>query len=138
MKYGVLKIRRLIFRRMINMLCTRPTAILNRIFFFTGLHDGQIFNITNTGVSETNPSWSPDGKYIYFSSDRTHPSYPYGPQNEKIFRMPLEKIAEPYRSDMFDSLFVKKKTETAKPDTSTKEKKKEYANAKKEKKDGNR
>ncbi|MEO8416107.1 MAG: S41 family peptidase [Ginsengibacter sp.] len=103
--------------------------------FLYRLYDGQVFNITNTGVSETNPSWSPDGKYIYFSSDRTHPSYPYGPQNQKLFRMPLEKIAAPYRSDMFDSLFVKKKTDTAKVDTATKEKKKAYAQMEKKKKE---
>ncbi len=95
--------------------------------FLYRLNDEQIFNITNTGVTESDPYWSPDGKYIYFASDRTHPEYPYGPTNQKLFRLPLEKITEPYRSDMFDSLFVEKKTETEKPDTSTKEKKKEYA-----------
>ena len=95
----------------------------------------QIFNITNTGVSETNPFWSPDGKYIYFISDRTHPSYPYGAQDEKIFRMPLQKITEPYRSDMFDSLFVKKKPETNKIDTSKKENKKQQLKKLKEKKE---
>ena len=95
--------------------------------FLYRLNDEQIFNITNTGVTESDPYWSPDGKYIYFASDRTHPSYPYGPTNQKLFRLPLEKITEPYRSDMFDSLFVKKKTDTEKTDTSAKEKKKEYA-----------
>ena len=90
--------------------------------FLYRIEDKQIFNITNTGVSETNPFWSPDGKYIYFISDRTHPSYPYGAQNEKIYRMPLQKITEPYRSDMFDSLFVKKKSDEDKIDT-TKENK---------------
>lgn len=103
--------------------------------FLYRLEDGQVFNITNTGVSETSPYWSPDGKYIYFTSDRTHPSYPYGPQEQKLFRMPLEKITAPYRSDMYDSLFVKKKTETEKPDTSTKEKKKEFVKKEKEKKE---
>ncbi|MEO9023191.1 MAG: S41 family peptidase [Ginsengibacter sp.] len=103
--------------------------------FLYRLDDGQVFNITNTGVSESNPFWSPDGKYIYFASDRTHPSYPYGPQDQKLFRMPLEKITQPYRSDMYDSMFVKKKTETEKPDTSTKEKKEKAAKKEKEKKE---
>lgn len=103
------------------------TAIRNfeKDIFLYRLDDGQVFNITNTGVSESNPFWSPDGKYIYFISDRTHPSYPYGSQNEKLYRIPLEKMAEPYRSDMFDSLFVKKKPDTNKIDTSGKENKKE-------------
>lgn len=93
--------------------------------FLYRLGDGQVFNITNTGVSETAPFWSPDGKYIYFSSDRTHPSYPYGPQDQKLFRMPLEKITEPYRSDRFDSLFVKKDTKKEKTDSSSRDKKKD-------------
>ncbi len=98
--------------------------------FLYRISDKQVINITNTGVSETDPVWSPDGKYIYFTSDRTHPSYPGGPQEQKLLRMPLEKITEPYRSDMFDSLFVKKKTDTEKTDTSAKEKKKENETAK--------
>ncbi len=103
--------------------------------FLYRIADKQIFNITNTGVSETNPFWSPDGKYIYFISDRTHPSYPYGPQNEKMYRMPLEKISAPYRSDRFDSLFVKKKPGTEKTDTIKKENKTEKTEQLKEKKE---
>jgi len=85
--------------------------------FLYNIADKKSYDITNTGVSESNPYWSPDGKYIYFVSDRTHPSYPYGSQNEKMYRMPLQKIAQPYRSDMFDSLFAQKK-EDAKLDSS--------------------
>ncbi|MGN6247038.1 MAG: S41 family peptidase [Ginsengibacter sp.] len=76
--------------------------------FLYNIAEKKTYDITNTGVSESNPFWSPDGKYIYFVSDRTHPSYPYGPQNEKLYRMPLQKMAQPYRSDMFDSLFIDK------------------------------
>ncbi|MEO7313609.1 MAG: S41 family peptidase [Ginsengibacter sp.] len=78
------------------------------------LSDKQVFNITNTGVTEQDPVWSPDGKYIYFTSNRTQPAYPYGMNDSKIYRMELEKIETPYRSDMFDSLFVKKETITPK------------------------
>ncbi len=77
--------------------------------FLYRMEDAKIFDITNTGVTESEPIWSPDGKYIYFASDRTHPSYPRGPVEQKLYRLPLQKITEPYRSDMFDSLFLKKK-----------------------------
>ncbi|MEO5941806.1 MAG: S41 family peptidase [Ferruginibacter sp.] len=103
--------------------------------FLYRIADAQGFNITNTGVSEISPLWSPDGKYIYFSSDRKHPNYPRGPQEIKLFRRPLQKITEPYKSDMFDSLFTHKKPEIEKPDTSTKEKKKAYAKKQKDKKE---
>ncbi len=99
--------------------------------FLYDIADKKTYDITNTGVSESNPYWSPDGKYIYFVSDRTHPSYPYGPQNEKMYRMPLQKIEQPYRSDMFDSLFVKKKPE-AKTDSSANTQKKKESSPSKE------
>ncbi|MEO8852758.1 MAG: S41 family peptidase [Ginsengibacter sp.] len=101
--------------------------------FLYRIDDKQVYNITNTGVTESNPFWSPDGKYIYFVSDRTHPSYPYGPENEKMYRMPLEKISSPYRSDMFDSLFVKKNADTSRIDTVKKEDKKQNIKKLKEK-----
>jgi Tol biopolymer transport system component/C-terminal processing protease CtpA/Prc len=98
--------------------------------FLYNIADKKTHNITNTGVSESNPYWSPDGKYIYFVSDRTHPSFPYGSQNEKIYRLPLEKIAQPYRSDMFDSLFVKKKDEAKLDSSENSQKEKGGANQK--------
>ncbi len=76
--------------------------------------DKQVFNITNTGVSEQDPVWSPDGKYIYFVSDRTHPSYPYGMQESKVYRMALQRLEKPFASDMYDSLFIEKKKDTSK------------------------
>lgn len=76
------------------------------------LSDQKVINITNTGVSENGPVWSPDGKYIYFFSDRTQPSYPYGAGDTKIYRMALERIDEQFKSDRYDSLFVQKKKDT--------------------------
>ena len=58
--------------------------------------------------------WSADGKYIYFSSARLKPSYPFGPQNPAIYRLALEKIDEPYRSDKFNDLFKEEKKDTTK------------------------
>ncbi|WP_298707194.1 S41 family peptidase [Chitinophaga sp.] len=73
-------------------------------------------NLTNTGVSEVDPFWSPDGKYIYFSSARTKPSYPFGMINPKIYRLPLDKFDEPFRSEKFDELFKKKEEDKKKDD----------------------
>lgn len=72
------------------------------------------YNLTNTGISEADPIWSPDGKYIYFISNRTKPSYPFGMSEPRIFRMALEKIDEPYRSDKFNELFKVEKKDTSK------------------------
>ena len=82
------------------------------------IKENKTTNLTNTGITESNPVWSPDSKYIYFNSARTRPSYPFGMQNPRIYRMPLEKIDDPYRSDKYNDLF---KTEKKEKDTSKKE-----------------
>ncbi len=71
-------------------------------------------NITNTGITELDPLWSPDGKYLYFTSQRLKPSYPFGMPNAKVYRLPLEKLDEPYRMDKYNELFEDKKKDTAK------------------------
>lgn len=81
----------------------------------------QTINLTNTGVSETSPYWSPDGKYIYFASNRTKPSYPTGMQNSSIYRMALEHLDQPYRSEKFDELFAEKENKDKKEEKENKE-----------------
>ena len=71
------------------------------------LKKNSTINLTNTGVTETAPYWSPDGKYIYFTSSRTKPAYPFGMQNAKIYRIALDKFDDPFRADKFDELFKK-------------------------------
>ena len=75
-------------------------------------------NLTNTGITEAGPIWSPDGKYIYFQSSRLRPSYPMGMQNPKIYKLPLEKLDAPFHSNKFDELFIiENKDTTAKKDS---------------------
>lgn len=92
------------------------TAIRNfeQDIFIHHLKDNRTINLTNTGVTEASPVWSPDSRYIYFISARTKPSYPFGMQNPRIYRMPLEKIDAPYRSDKYEALFKTEKKDTIK------------------------
>ncbi|MFD1769183.1 S41 family peptidase [Sphingobacterium suaedae] len=108
------------------------TAIRNfeQDIFVHHLSSNQTFNLTNTGVTEASPYWSPDGKHIYFASNRTKPSYPTGMQFASIYKMALENIDEPYRTDKFEDLF--KDTSTEKKDsTAVKDKKKPASENKK-------
>lgn len=83
--------------------------------FVHNLKKNTTLNLTGTGVTETNPYWSPDGKYIYFTSSRTKPAYPFGMSNAKVYRVALEKIDQPFRADKFDELFKKEeKKDTSK------------------------
>lgn len=87
----------------------------------------QSINLTKTGVSETGAFWSPDGKYIYFATSRTRPSYPRGSGETDLYRMALTTIDQPYRSNRFDEMFrekdkEKKKDEEEKADKEKSEK----------------
>ena len=76
------------------------------------VHDikaNKTINLTNTGVTEAGPIWSPDGKYIYFTSDRTNPSYPSGMFNAHVYRMALNHYDTPFRSEKFEDLFKEEK-----------------------------
>ncbi len=69
------------------------------------LKSSKTINLTNTGVSEFDPIWPPDGRYIYFTSSRLYPSYPMGPQDPHIYRLPLQKFDSLYLTDKYADLF---------------------------------
>ena len=82
--------------------------------FVYNIKQNKTTNLTNTGVTETGPIWSGDGKHIYFTSQRLRPSYPFGMANAKVYRLPLEKLDEPYRLDKYNELFKEEKKDTTK------------------------
>lgn len=84
----------------------------------------EAINLTKTGVSENAPYWSPDGKYIYFSSNRVNPSYPRGGGDGNIYRMALNRFEDPFKSQKFDELFTEEEDESdAEKDDDSSEKK---------------
>lgn len=84
--------------------------------FVYNLKENKTTNLTNTGVTEAGPIWSPDSKYIYFTSQQLRPSYPFGMPDAKVYRMALENIDEPYRIDKYNELFKEEKKDTSKKD----------------------
>jgi C-terminal processing protease CtpA/Prc/Tol biopolymer transport system component len=81
--------------------------------FVHNVKTNKTLNLTNTGVSEFDPIWSPDGRYIYFSSSRLKPSYPTGPQDPHMYRLPLQQFDSSYFTDKYSDLF---NTDTTKKD----------------------
>jgi len=83
----------------------------------------KITNLTNTGVSESNPVWSADGKYVFFDSNLTAPGFPRGTSTAHIYRMALDKYEEPFKADKFGSLFEEEKKDEKSEDTEEDDKK---------------
>ncbi|HKJ07438.1 MAG TPA: S41 family peptidase, partial [Flavobacteriaceae bacterium] len=73
--------------------------------FVYNIKTKKVENLTITKVTESNPVWSPKGKYIYFASDRENPSYPFGTSNAKIYQMALDKYNKPFKVEKVNSLF---------------------------------
>jgi len=68
-------------------------------------------NYTKTGITETSPFWGPEGKYLYFVSNRTAPSYPFGLQDGRVYRVPLARQDRPYKSAKLAAVFDEDKKE---------------------------
>jgi tricorn protease len=97
-------------------ICFTAFRNLEQDIFVYDINNAQTIDLTNTGIAEADPFWSPDGKYIYFESSRLKPSYPMGMQDPHVYRLPLEKFAEPFASDKYNELFRSEKKDSAKKD----------------------
>lgn len=82
--------------------------------FVYRVSDGQITDLTKTAITEADPQWGADGKYIYFTSQRLKPGYPFGLSDAKVYRVPLERNDDPFRIDKYNELFKEEKKDTAK------------------------
>ena len=71
----------------------------------------RITNLSKSGISESSPIWSPDGKYIYFESNLTEPVFPRGGGDTDIYRIALNKVEAPFRADKFNDLFEEEEEE---------------------------
>ncbi len=73
--------------------------------FLYDMEEERVIPVTETFVSEISPFWSPDGKYLYFQTNRTQPSFPYGMRDADIYRIALDQIEPKFRSDRVRALF---------------------------------
>ncbi|MBL7743421.1 MAG: PD40 domain-containing protein [Chitinophagaceae bacterium] len=85
--------------------------------FVYNIKENKTTNLTNTGITETGPLWSSDGKYLFFTSQRLKAAYPFGMPSARVYRLSLEKLDEPYRMDKLTELFKEEKKDTAKKNT---------------------
>ena len=99
------------------------TAVRNfeQDIFIHNIKQNTTTDLTNTAITEASPVWSPDSKYIYFTSSRLQPSYPRGLQDPRIYRLPLQKLDLPYKMDKYNELFKDDKSDSTKKKDSVSE-----------------
>ena len=103
------------------------------------VNDSSLFDVTTDRANSFNPKWSPDGKFMYFLSDRSFTSLvgspwgtrqpePYWDASEKLYHVPLKKrTRSPFREN--DELMNdKKKNEASSSDKKKKKKDKKENN----------
>lgn len=83
--------------------------------FIYDVENKETQHLTKTGVSESAPYWSSDGKYIYFTTDRFNPTYPSGYKDSEIYRISLQNFDDDFKSDEFIKLFKEEEKDTSKP-----------------------
>ena len=76
--------------------------------FIYDTKESKTYTITSNGVAESDPCWSPDGRYIYVSADRYNAGFPRGGGVSKLYRIPLYRFSEGLRTEEYGKLFVKK------------------------------
>ena len=82
--------------------------LFERDIYIYSLADKKLINLTNSAVSETGPIFSPDGKYIFATSSRYAPSFPRGGGSSLLYKIALDKVTTPFKSEKYDNLFAAK------------------------------
>jgi tricorn protease len=60
------------------------------------VNDGSIFDLTNDRSNNTNVKWSPDGKFIYYLSDRNFNSLTGNPRDKRLGGVEWDKVHTVY------------------------------------------
>ena len=66
----------------------------------------KVINLTNSALSEGNPVFTADGKYMYITANRLTASYPSG-ATPSLYKLELEKVQKPMEGNEYEKLFGK-------------------------------
>lgn len=82
--------------------------MFERDIYIYSFQDKKLINLTNSATSESGPLFSPDGKYIFATSYRYAPSFPRGSGAAVLYKIALDKVVVPFKSEKYDNLFTSK------------------------------
>jgi len=83
----------------------------NQDIFAVSVETGEKTALTNTAYDEASPVWAPDGKKLFFSSNRFGHSFPEFTGKWDIYCVHFEPVTPAFKEDEFEKLFVEKRDE---------------------------
>ena len=102
---------------------SRPTAGGNNAVFLYDTKAGKLTQATTGYLNDTQPVFEPEGKYLYYASDREFDPV-YGTfDNSWTYANPTRLVAVPLRKDVKSPLAARNDAEKSSLDTDTEEKK---------------
>ena len=89
--------------------------------FAIDIQSKNMTKLTNTAYDESSPLWSPDGKFLLFSSNRFGHSFPEFTGKWDIYQVYLQPEKPEFDEDKFEKLFTEKQKEEKKNSKDKKE-----------------
>lgn len=94
----------------------RPTGDANSAIFIYDTRDKTVNRVTSGYFNDHQPVFDPDGKYLYYASDREFDPVYGAFDNSWTYPNPTKLIAVPLRKDVASPLAARNDAETAKKD----------------------
>ncbi|MCK5146409.1 PD40 domain-containing protein [bacterium] len=80
-----------------------------RDIFAVSIDDDTKIALTNTAYDESNPQWSPNGKFMLFSSNRGGHSFPEFTGNFDLYQVLFKPELPVFDEDKFEKMFIEEK-----------------------------
>ncbi|HVL68112.1 MAG TPA: PDZ domain-containing protein [Vicinamibacterales bacterium] len=93
----------------------RPTGDANSSIFLYDTRGGKVTRVTTGYLNDTQPTFDPDGKYLYYASNREFTPVYGSFDNSWTYPNPTRLVAVPLRKDVQSPLYVRNDYEAAEP-----------------------
>jgi tricorn protease len=101
----------------------RPTATANAAIFLYDTKSAKLAQVTTGYLNDTQPTFDPEGKYLFYASDREFDPVYGSFDNSWTYPNPTKIVAVPLRKDVRSPLATRNESEDPLLDTSDKDKK---------------
>ncbi len=102
-----------------------PSSTSNNAIYLFDTKEGKLHQATSGYLNDTQPTFDPDGKYLFYASDRAFDPVYGSFDNSWTYANPTQLVAVPLRKDVKSPLAARNDAENPALDTNKKEEKKD-------------